>query len=104
MDKEQLITICKKALAEGVDEHTKEKLEKALKLAQSKSINKKEAMSLTCFGSLVFCCATPTDKNKGLASGGKNCFWRDAAITLASLTPEDLNKLKAKWNKELLSK
>jgi predicted metal-binding transcription factor (methanogenesis marker protein 9) len=102
MNKEELIAVCKKALAEGVEGPAKEKIEKALELAQKKTISKRDAMSLTCWGSLVFCCATPTDKNKGLSCAGKNCFWRDAAVSLAGLTPDELNKLKAKWHKELL--
>jgi len=104
MNKEELAKILEQARNGVNDEGTAKKIDRALALAKQKKTNIKDAMSLTCFGSLVFCCATPADKNSGLSCAGKNCFWRDAAITLAGLTPEELNKLKAKWNKELLEK
>ena len=104
MNKDELAKMLEQAMNGELDERTREKIKKALKLAKQKTADAKEAMSLTCFGSLVFCCATPTDKSSGLSSGGKNCFWRDAAITLSGMSPEDINKLKAKWNKELLDR
>ena len=104
MDKKELVDACEKLIAQGVPEQVQEKLDKIISIAKKKSITKEEAMSPTCFGSLVFCCATPVDKGSGLSCSGKNCLWRDAAIILSDLSQEELSKLKAKWHNELLSK
>jgi predicted metal-binding transcription factor (methanogenesis marker protein 9) len=104
MDKKELIEACEKLIGQGVPEQAREKLGKIISLAKKKTTTKEEAMSPTCFGSLVFCCATPTDNIRGLSCSGKSCLWRDAAIILAGLTPEELNKLKTKWHKELLER
>lgn len=99
-----MIEMCEKLIMQGVPEKVQEKLEKIIELAKKTELTKEEAMLPTCFGSLVFCCATLTDKMNSLSCSGKQCLWRDAAMILANLTPEDLNELKTKWHKELLER
>lgn len=101
MEKQELIEICIK-LRDKVDEQTRKKFDEIIELAKKKKVDAEKAMSLTCWGSLVFCCATLTDVKKSLSSQGKKCLWRDAAIALMEMTEEDLCKIKSRWHAELV--
>lgn len=93
-----------KARVTESNKEIKEKLRKLIKLARRKRITSQyiaEVLSLTCYGSFVFCCASDNDKKEGLSCEGKNCFWRNSALALLGLSEKDLTRLKEKWHIEL---
>jgi len=57
------------------------------------SKQKKEILSLTCYGQIGYCCSLE-----------KNCMWRNAAMKLLKISPKDYVRAKDICNDTLINK